>query len=744
MIRRTNENFDHSNDVGLTSTSNTAQLEADDISLAELWRVVLQRRWIIVACALGCLALAAAYCVVVKPRYRATARIAIDPDKMDSLNLEDLGISMPGGADAQTKLETEVQILQSDSLALEVIGKLKLQDSPLFFSKKGNINVQDPATRTALLSAWHSGISVKSIPKTNLIEISFRSKSQEISANAVNTLLGAYVERNFRVKYESTMQASDWLSKQIEDIKSKTQQAEQKLADYQTKSGILFWGKDNANSVVTDRLTDLNKALTDAQADRILKESRYRVALSGSPDAIADIVSQSPLLVLKAQQLDLNNQYTQATAKYGTSYPRVRQLKAQIDQTDASIKTEIRNVTERLKQEYASARHTEAALQRQMDAQTGEAYKLNQGAVQMQILQREAMSNRDLYEGLLKKLKEAGVAAGLKSTNVNVVDYAQLPSRPSDPKVPLILGAGLLGGVFLGIVCAFVVENMDDSVSGIDEAELYAGMPSLAIIPQFSIREAGRLLKTHDEHTSLSSFDQIALTQPKSHAAEAFRSLRTALMLSRSSVPPKTIVVTSPFAGEGKSTASLNLGIVLAQRGARVLLVDADMRRSSLHRKLALNLQPGLSGVLTGSVRFEDSVVTLAQLPTLSFLPGGLQPPNPAELLGSQTMKDLIQRCSDTFEFVIFDTPPALTVTDPVILAAEAEATVLVVRAGQTGKMALRHARNVLFRSGAKLTGFVLNGIDTRSAGYYYYGYGNWKYAKYYRDYYENDNNHDQ
>jgi polysaccharide biosynthesis transport protein len=328
------------------------------------------------------------------------------------------------------------------------------------------------------------------------------------------------------------------------------------------------------------------------------------------------------------------------------------------------------------------------------------------------------------------------VVAGLRSTNVNVVDYADQPAGPSDPKIPLILFLGLGGGLFLGVVGAFVLENLDDSLSSTEEAEIYSGLPSLAAIPLVAIRHSSRkILRTGVEKSGAVHVDRIALTHPNSHAAEAFRALRTSILLSRSENPPKTILVTSTFPGEGKSTTSLNAAVTLAQEDARVLLIDADMRRSSLHRSLGLESQPGLSAVLTGSRTLEECIAQIEQLPNLHLLPGGALPPHPAELLGSPAMKNLLQQCREKYDFIVIDTPPVLTVTDGVILAAEADATVLVMRAGQTSRQGLRRARNLLLRAKAKIVGLVINGIDLNSPDHYYY-YGRSKYHKYHSNYY--------
>jgi polysaccharide biosynthesis transport protein len=707
----------------------------DEVSIADLWSTIYKRKWVIFACLLLCVSAAAAYCIFRTPRYTASARVQLDDDSSNSLNLQDIGISMPGGADEQTKVETQVRILDSDTLAMEVIRQLKLNENPHFFAHpvSGDPKSFDPATRSKLLKAWHKNLNVKGVAKTELIDIEFTSKSAQLSADAINTLLNAYVERNFRVKYEATMQASDWLSRQIDDIKSSVTGAEQRLAKFQKESGILVLGVDPktgaTQNTVTAKLGDVEKNLTAAQTDRIVKEAKYRTALSADPEVVAGIVPDPTLIMLRGKQAELKSEYTEATTKYGSAFPRVRQLKAQLDEVNASIGKRMQAITEQLKTEYTASLRAESMLSTQFEQQKGEAYKTNEGAIQMQILMREAESGRDLYQGLLKKLKEAGIVAGLKSTNLNVVDYAHVPAEAADPNVPLTLAMGLGSGLLLGLIGAFVFENLDTTLSTIEEVEQFSGLPSLGMIPKLTLNS--RKKKQDPALQADTNIEMIALRSPKSQAAEAYRALRSSILLSRSDAPPKVISITSTFPAEGKSTTSINVATVLAQKGARVLLIDADMRRSSLHQKMKLRLHPGLSGVLTHTATLEEAMVQVEDLPTLYLLPAGAVPPYPAELLGSTAMKELLTKAGEQFDYVIVDTPPVLTVTDGIVVASETDVTLLVFRAGETSKHALRRSRDLLLRSRAKIGGVVLNAVDLAGPDYYYY-YGNSKYNDYY------------
>jgi capsular exopolysaccharide synthesis family protein len=284
--------------------------------------------------------------------------------------------------------------------------------------------------------------------------------------------------------------------------------------------------------------------------------------------------------------------------------------------------------------------------------------------------------------------------------------------------------------LLLGLIGAFIFENLDTTLSTVEEVEQFSGLPSLGAIPKLSAT-ARKSKKKSPGEVAGDNIELIALRSPKSHAAEAYRALRSSLLLSHSDVPPKIISITSTFPAEGKSTTSINVATVLAQKGARVLLIDADMRRSSLHQKMKLRLQPGLSGVLAHLCTLQDAVVQVEEMPTLYLLPAGAVPPYPAELLGSQAMKDLLAHAGNEFDYVIVDTPPVLTVTDGIVVASQTDVTLLVFRAGETSKHALRRSRDLLLRSRAKIGGVVLNAVDFGSPDHYYY-YGSSKYYEYY------------
>jgi capsular exopolysaccharide synthesis family protein len=340
-----------------------------------------------------------------------------------------------------------------------------------------------------------------------------------------------------------------------------------------------------------------------------------------------------------------------------------------------------------------------------------------------------------LYEGLLEKLKEAGVTAGLRSNNFRPVDMARVPTEPSEPNIPRNLAFALALGLTTGIGLAFLLEGIDNTVRTPEQAQIVSGLPSLGMIPLGSamLTDTGRARLT--VASSKEAVELVTQSRPQSQMAESYRALRTSLLLTSVGAPPKVILITSALPQEGKTTTSINSAIVLAQKGTRVLLIDADLRRPAIHKTLGMGPRSGLSNVLTGTANLQQVIVRSALLPSLYVLPAGTTPPNPAELLASSAMKDVLEELRGQFDHIVIDTPPTLSVTDGVVMSTWSDAVVLVIRCGQTTKQALRRARDILMQVNAKVSGVLMNAVDLSSPDYYYYYEYQGKYAHgYYRE----------
>ena len=725
-------------------------LPSTESALGDAFRVIVKRKWVIISCLATIFSIVAIASLRMTPIYEASGTIQINkPDS--SLNLQNSATFNVDYYDP-TELETELKILQSDLLATQVIRELNLDRGPAVAGEAppspSSIDLapdplqSDPARASAAVGSFKSNLKVALSPNTRIIEVHYRSPDPQMAANIVNTLMQTYVENNYKARFESTMQASDWLTKQLVDLQMKVETDEEKLVRYQKEHEIL--GTDEKQNIIMSKLDELNKALTEAESDRMDKEALYRLVESGDPNAIAassGSVSMGPnsqsasvlLDNLRAKKADLKIQVADLNTQFGPSYPKLSQLNNQLREVDAQIDAEMKKILATLRGQYTTALQRENMLSDAFEKQKQEANKLNESAIEYSMLKREVDTSRQLYEGLLEKLKEAGVAAGLKSNNFRIVDNARPPQAPIEPDLPRNLMFGLVLGLASGVGLAFVLEALDSSVRTTEQAQMISGLPSLGMIPLGS--KSGRESSNPKRLVLASSKEAVELVtqaRPQSQMAESYRALRTSLLLSNLGAPPRIIMITSALPQEGKTTTSINTAVVLAQKGVRVLLIDADLRRPSIHKTLGMGPHTGLSNVLTGSTTVDQAIARTALLPNLFVLPAGTPPPNPAELLASSNMRDVLQQLREQYDHIVIDTPPSLSVTDAVVLSPRADAVVLVIRSGQTSKQALRRSRDILFQVNAKLVGVLLNAVDLSSPDYYYYYEYQGKYAGYY------------
>jgi len=730
------------------------QLPPHESAAGEYVRVLIKRKWIVLSCLLTIFSVVTIASLKMTPVYEAGGTIAINkPDT--SLNFQNSATFSLDYFDP-TELETEVKILQSDLLALQVIRELNLDRRPEFGGKAApapSLDLApdplqvDPARASALLGGFKGSLKVSLSPNSRIIEVHYRSADPQIAATVVNTLMQTYVENNFKARFESTMQASDWLQKQLVDMQMKVETSQEKLVRYQKEHEIL--GIDEKQNIITAKLDELNKELTQAESERMDKEAFYRLVESGDPDAIASsaggvegvgqgggMQSASALLDnLRGKQVELKIQVADLNTQFGPSYPKLAQLNNQLKEIDTQIQAEMKKIVSKVRGQYMTALQRENMLHDALERQKTEANKLNESAIEYSLLKRDAETYRQLYEGLLQKLKEAGVSAGLKANNFQVIDTARPPSAPIEPNIPRNLLFSILLGSATGVGLAFLLEGLDSTIRTTEQAQMISGLASLGMIPlgSKSARE-GPNPKRLVIATSKEAVELVTQVRPQSQMAESYRALRTSLLLSNLGAPPKVIMVTSALPQEGKTTTSINCAVVLAQKGVRVLLIDADLRRPSIHKTLGMGPRSGLSNVLTGSTTLEQTITRTTVLPNLFILPAGTPPPNPAELLASTNMRDVLAQLRDQYDHIVVDTPPSLSVTDAVVLSPRADAVVLVIRSGQTTKQALRRARDILAQVNAKVVGVLLNAVDLSSPDYYYYYEYQGKYASYYRD----------
>ncbi len=579
-----------------------------------------------------------------------------------------------------------------------------------------------PKRATTYCFAFQKALKVEIVPKTDIITVQFRAKDPKLAADVVNSTVSSYTERNFRSSYDSATQVSSWLSKQMDDLKIKANQSQEKLAELQKQRGLI--GGDETDNIVTKKLEGIDEQLTSAEADRIVKEARYRIAASGNPELIASMVPEPTLQVLRSQQAELRVEYARLNTKFGAGYPKLGELANEMTQVESAIDAELKNLSDRYKNEYLAAANAEKMLRAKFEEQKQKAYDLNQGAAQYAILKHEVDATQDLYQTLQFKLRQAGIVAGLASANIAVVEAGQVPSEPVDPRPVLDLLLGLGAGLGLGLLSALGLEALDTTIRSCEEAEasrVCRRWRRSRRLAKTSLAANGKSLHLHERTVSCGL---VAFNKPRSPAAESYRSLRTSLLLCGNRTPPKVLAITSSLPAEGKTLTAVNCATVLAQQGASVLLVDADLRQPSLHQAFGIPQAPGLSDILTGACTEVDATVNAETMPRLAMLASGAPLDYPAEMLASPKMLDLIEHWRSQYDHVVIDTPPVSMFTEAVVLGSYADAVLLVARANTTTRQTLCHTRDVLQRANVNVAGVVVNGVDLRGQDGYYSSYG--------------------
>ena len=689
----------------------------EQVSAAGLWRIIRNRKWVIALFALVVVAIVATASFLMKPQYEAVGRVVFHRENDSGvLGFKGVDTSLLEDPEDRAAIDTQIGILETDTLAMQVINDLHLDTNPNFADRAAHSGNED-----RLVKSFHKNLTISKVKGTRLLEIKFRNTDPRLAADVVNQLTKAYVDRYYRNQFEASTQMSEFLASQLKELQAKVEESQQKVVDYTKEIGI--FGLGDKQNIVTAKLDDLNKELTSAEADRVQKEIDYRLARSGEPELIAKLGPDNLITKLRAQQADLENQMAQASVQLGPANPKISELSKQLAQARQSVDVEVRRIGERITYEYKSAVGRERMLRYALEAQKQAADELNANAIQYDILKHEFETNRKLYEDLLQKQKEVGISASLKSSNIWIVDPARPPKRPAEPNILRNFALSLLFGIFGGVLLAFGLTKMNETISTLEQAIALSPLPSLGVVPLLEAKGKSRAPAQLNGVNGDLKPELVSVLQPLSLAAESYRAILTSILLSQPT-PPAVILVTSALPREGKTTVSTNLAITLARLRRRVLLVDADLRRPSIHRAMGLSTNTGLGALLRKSTVFEKAVSDCAKIPNLFILPAGpITLPDDTELLVSG-FRDLVERWREQFDHIIIDTPPVLPMTDAVHMSVEADSVILVMRSGQIARDEFLCAQDLLLKVNARLLGFVLNGAGLSSSDFqYYYGY---------------------
>src|SRR5438874_1617669 len=686
-----------------------------------------------------------------KPVYRAQVLLEIQKENPDIPTIKDL-YELESVSDSY--LKTQYSILASESVARQVIDQLHLDTLPEFnrpkwwqlgkrlsLPRKQTFALdpvrpgQDPEVYQRVLERFQGRLTIDPVSRSRLVNVRFDSNDAQLSARIANTLAENYIDQNLDARWKATQKAADWLSQQLVGVKAKLEKSEEQLQDYARHNGLVFLETDKGASenVANERLQQLQEELTKAQTERYQKEALYRLVQAGDYGSLPGVVENKLIQDLSERLADLKRELAQLSTKFNAEYPRVKEIQSQIDEIEGTLKEERQRAADKITNEYFAALRRESLVKEALDGQQKQVNLIAEKAVQYNILKREVETNKQLYEGLLQRLKEAGVSASLKASNIRIVDPADPPAKPAKPRIPLNLAVGVLLGLGLGISTAFLQERLDDTLKGADDVERLFGLPALALIPSVHHLNGDRssVRKLLDSASTLRSSQHGTASTPgaywhridqggKPQAAlvEAFRSLRASVLLSTADHPPGSLLVTSTQPGEGKTTVATNLALSLAQLGQRVLLVDADLRFPSLQSLFGMREKLGLVSYLTGQQDWREAVRPSGSS-GLDLLLCGPVPPNPAELLSSKSMGAFLVSAKSEYAFVILDSPPLLTLADIRILASLVDGVLLVVKSGATPREQVMQSQSSIRTAGANLIGVVLNIVSLHTNGYY-------------------------
>ena len=732
-----------------------AQTEAaddDTIDLRAIWRLIVKHRWLLVAVAAAGLVAALLLSFIQTPQYLASTTVQVDKRAPRVVKFQEDPVSE---GDERSAIGTQLEILKSRALAERVIEELRLdrqeqselqrqaeqasdeasaEDSAPQGEGWGAVlsgmtermkdsytKMREPALRSAeqlnrqaVVDEFVKTVKVEQLRNTRMIRISAENADPQLAARMANSMAQAFIALSLERRLESSAYAKTFLETQLALTKAKLEESERRINEFSRSRNILTL--DEKTNVINQTYTDFASALSKAEQERIKLESEFD-AVRSNPDSSRQVLESRVIQTYKEQRARLDAEYQLNAKIYKKDFPKMQQLEAQINDIDGKVESEVQSILRSLRNLLDTARTQESQLAKRLGQARSEIVNGQDKNVDFNLLKREVDTNRELYDGLLQQVKEVGVAGGVEANNIQVVDKAHAPLFPHKPRLALNAAIGLLAGLMLGLLLVFLLESLDDSIKFSDEVEKLLAVPLLGVIPKIR------------EKVSLPSLALLAHEDPRSHLAEAYRSVRTSLQFSTSEGAPRRLVLTSTTKNEGKSTSALALAINFAQLGKRVVLMDGDMRNPTVHKLLGMNNVFGLSNVLSGHAPADAVLLQSSAIANLSVITSGPIPPSPVDLLTGPRFMELLDSLeAGGVDYIIIDGPPVLGLADAVVLGNQVQSVLYVAQANLTRKSHIKDAFRRLRMSGVLPRGVVLTKTTAQNMAYYdyqsYYGYG--------------------
>ncbi len=733
--------------------------DSETIDLHELWAVVLKRKWTVVSVVAIMLTASLMTSLLMVPEYRSTATIEILPN-LQILNIRDFQPEYVGMSGETLYMNSQQRILTSRALAEEVVHAESVAHHPELngqmhqrslsgevrslmstvrsaFAADANTSVAGSAImdpeRSEMIAArsaanrLRSRIQVEPVRESRLVNIHVTAFDPQFAAQMADSVVEQYIKTSMQRRYDAGDEARGFLENQLAEMRIALERSDQALSDFARNRNIA--DLDQRIQLTNESMHRLSQELDQIHAELIQLETWRTLINQGRTDHLDPVLNSESLAGLRRQLQDASNELGQLAERFREDYPAMQAAQHRVAMLEEDIVAEKQRILTNVLGRYDSLTTQAEALENAIAEREARILSLNEQGVQYNILRREFQASEELYDGMLQRLKEIGVAAGLQENNISVIERARVAGSPFKPNISRNLTKALALGLMAGLGLAFLLEFLDSSIRRVEDIERLVDRPVLGMIPMVKLKSRSRSKaaksstpkeNTAEEERTVSHYSAV---HPQSAVSEAFRSLRTSLMFSTAEGMPRTLMVTSAGTAEGKTTTAINLATVLAQNGSRVLLIDADLRKPRVHRSFNCFRAPGLTNriALSQNTGKDNSAIHASHVENLFIMPSGNSTPSPAELLSSQRLQRILESCTRAFDHVVLDSPPTLGLADSMILSRQVDGVIMVARSGRTSKDSFRMSIKRLAQVKAPLLGVVLNGVDLDSPEYAYY-----------------------